>query len=89
MRLGTVAVVFVVIMLLAVVSIKGYELQQKANEYKQRQAYLESEITKEEQRSEQIAEYKKYTETNKYIEDIAKDKLGLVYENEIVFKSDD
>ena len=34
----------------------------------------------------EIAEYEKYTQTKQYIEEVAKDKLGLVYEGEIILK---
>ena len=47
---------------------------------------MESEIVKEEQRAEDIEEYRKYTETREYIEEVAREKLGLVYEGEVIFK---
>ena len=40
-------------------------------------------------RSEEIAEYEKYTHTKKYIEEVAKDKLGLIHEDEIIFREED
>ena len=33
-------------------------------------------------------QYRKYTQTKAYVEEVAKDKLGLVYEGEILFKED-
>ena len=50
------------------------------------QRELETEIAKEEQRAEDIEEYRKYTETREYIEEVAREKLGLVYEGEVIFK---
>ena len=50
---------------------------------------LMEEIGKEEQRTEEIKEYEKYTQTKQYIEEVAKDKLGLVHEGEIIFKDED
>jgi len=47
---------------------------------------LNAEILKEEQRAEDIAEYKEYTQTREYIEEVAREKLGLVYEGEVIFK---
>ena len=38
---------------------------------------------------EEIEEFNKYTKTTKYIEDIAREKLGLVYEDEIIIKTDE
>ena len=49
---------------------------------------LQQEIESEEARSEDIAEYEKYTQTKKYVEEVAKEKLGLVYQGEIIFKDE-
>ena len=43
-------------------------------------------IEQESKRTEQLNEFKTYTKTKKYAEEVAKDKLGLVYENEILFQ---
>lgn len=44
-------------------------------------------IEAEERRAEEMDELEAYTKTKKYIEDVAKEKLGLVYEDEVIFKS--
>ena len=49
---------------------------------------LQSEIIKEEQRAQEIEEYKEYTQTKEYIEEVAREKLGLVYEGEVIFKEE-
>ena len=49
---------------------------------------LREQIAEEEKRKEEIAEYEKYTRTKKYVEEVAKDKLGLVNEDEIIFKEE-
>ena len=54
-----------------------------------RLAELEAQIAEEEEKSEEIEEYSKYVQTKKYAEEVAKDKLGLVYEDEIIFKAED
>ena len=36
-----------------------------------------------------MKELETYTKTKKYAEEVAKDKLGLVYDNEIIFKEED
>lgn len=46
-------------------------------------------IEAEERRAEEIEELEAYTKTKKYVEDVAKEKLGLVYEDEVIFKSKD
>lgn len=78
----------VIVMLLVVVAGKSMELRTKQEEYARREAALEEAIAEEEKRAQEIEEYGKYTETKKYIEEVAKDKLGLVYDGEIVFKEE-
>lgn len=43
-------------------------------------------IELEEARSEELVDLDAYTKTKKYVEEVAKDKLGLVYEDEIIFQ---
>ena len=88
-RAGIVWASIVVLILVTVVSIKSISLMQKAREYQAREQALEEQIEYETQRSDEIAEYERYTETRKYIEDTAKEKLGLVYPGEIIFKNTD
>ena len=40
----------------------------------------------EQKRTDELNEYKKYIQTKKYVEDVAKDKFGLVYPDEIIFR---
>lgn len=55
----------------------------------ERVAELESQIEAEKEKAEEIEEYGKYVQTKKYAEEVAKEKLGLVYEDEIIFKAED
>ena len=69
-RFGMFLVTLVVLMLLLVVSIDCIRLKEKQVTYQAKLEELQAEIT----------------QTNAYIEEVAKDKLGLVYPDEIVFK---
>ena len=75
-------------MMLVVVGIKSIELREKKAYYAKREDELALQIEQEEQRAEEIKEYETYTQTKKYIEEVARDKLGLVYEGEILFKDE-
>ena len=77
-----------VVMLLVVVTFSGFMLQQKLEVYQQKELALQEQIDAEEERAKEIEEYEKYTQTKKYIEEVARDKLGLVYEGEILFKDE-
>ena len=46
------------------------------------------ETEEEHERTRKLTDYEKYTKTDKFVEEIAKEKLGLLYENEILFRSD-
>ncbi|MDE7016427.1 MAG: septum formation initiator family protein [Lachnospiraceae bacterium] len=87
-KTGMLLVTTVVLMMLIVVTIKSVELQGKKEAYLLREAELQEEIAAEKVRTEEIEEYGKYTQTKKYVEELAKDKLGLVYEGEIIFKDE-
>lgn len=47
---------------------------------------MQEQIDAENARAEQIREFGKEVQTKGYIEDVAREKLGLVYEGEILFK---
>ena len=88
-RLGMFLALMVVLMLLVVVSLKSAELRQKQETYAARERVLQEQIDAEKARTEEIEEYRKYTQTKKYVEEVAKDKLGLVNEGEIIYKPDE
>ena len=88
-RLGMFLVTIVVLMLLVVVSINSVGLRQKKESYLEREQALQDQIDAEEERTEQIEEYRKYTQTKKYVEEVAKEKLGLVNEGEIIYKPEE
>ena len=79
---------FVVLMLVAVIAFESNELRVKRDTYAAKEELLQQQIDKEEERAEEIAEYETYTKTKAYVEDIARDKLGLVYKGEILFKDE-
>lgn len=86
--MGMFLVTTVVLMMLLVVTVKSVELREKRATYMAKEEALQQEIESEEARSEDIAEYEKYTQTKKYVEEVAKEKLGLVYQGEIIFKDE-
>jgi len=88
-KFGMFLVTTVIVMMLVVVAINSIELKQKIAIYEAKEQALMEQIKEEEERAEEIDEFGKYTQTKKYIEEVAKDKLGLVHEGEIIFKDED
>ena len=68
---------------------KRQELKQKQETYAAKEQALQEQIDAENARTQEIEEYRKYTQTKKYVEEVAKDKLGLVKEGEIIYKPKD
>ncbi|MCM1136228.1 MAG: septum formation initiator family protein [Clostridium sp.] len=87
-RFGMFLACTVVVMLLVVVAVDSVELTAKRDDYRQRERELEEQILAEEDRAKEIEEYEKYTHTMKYKEEVARDRLGLVYEGEILFRDE-
>lgn len=87
-QFSVVLVVMVVILLAVVLAVGKYNIRKKKAEYDKRQEQLAIQIQNEVERATEIEEYEKYTKTKKYAEEVAKEKLGLVKEDEIVFISE-
>ena len=82
---GTKSIIFIVLVFVAVMSIQIYKLKEKDDILAEREQNLMQQLEEELQREEELKELDLYTRSMEYIKDMA-NKLGLVYENEIIFK---
>lgn len=80
-------ILLIVMAVFCVTAVGSLQLKQKNQNYQEREAALEKQIAEETERSKEIEDLETYTKTKKYVEDVAKEKLGLVYEDEILFKA--
>ncbi len=85
-RFSMFLVSLVVVMIMVTVAARSVEMRQKINEKRAELEQLEVQIAAEEQRALEIEEFSKEVKTRGYIENLAREKLGLVYEGEILFK---
>lgn len=76
----------VLVLLVVVAMIGSVSLQAKNKEYMAQEEELNTQIEEEKARAEEIEELEEHMGTQEYIEQIAKDKLGLIYEDEILFR---
>jgi cell division protein DivIC len=88
-KTGIGIIAFVILMLFGTVAYGRIGLQDKYKEDKLKIERLQSRIDEQEERAVDINNLKAYVQTKKYIEDIAREKLGLVYEDEIIFEPED
>lgn len=86
-RRSMLAVSAVIILLMAVVSVNAISLREKDRVYRAQETELKKQIEEEKERAAEIDALEKYVGTDEYVEEVAKDKLGLVNENEIIFKA--
>lgn len=78
----------VIVMLTVVLSVGSISLREKNQNYKEQEAKLEAQLEEQRVRSEEIDELEEYVGTDEYVEDVAKEKLGLINPNEILFKAE-
>ena len=82
------AVSSVIVMLMGEVSVNSVTLRAQEQEYQTQISDLETQIEEEKTRTEEIDGLEEYVGTDEYVEDVAKDKLGLIHENEIIFRAE-
>lgn len=80
-------VTVVVLLLLVVMSINIVRLYQRDEEYAQKEQNLTVQYEEETKREKDLLDFEAFTKTLDYVEEVAREKLGMVFENEIVFKS--
>lgn len=85
---SVVMVSMITVVLSVVVFTGGMSLKARNDEYKARESELRTMIEEETARSAEIDELKEYVGTDEYIESVAKEKLGLVHKDEILFKEE-
>ena len=88
-RFSMFLVSLVVVLIMIVVAVKSVDLQQKIDAKAKEEQLLDEQIAAEEQRAQDIESFGKEVQTKGYIEDVARDKLGLIYEGEIMFKENE
>ena len=85
-RVGKLWISVILAAFVAVMSVQIVRVHEKDQEYAARQAELELQLESETDRKAELEEYEAYTRSQKYVEDVAKSKLGLAHDDEIIFK---
>lgn len=88
-RMGKACVSGIVFMFLVVMSVQIVKLYKENQVQSARISELETQYEEATEEQKQLADYEQHIQSQEYIEEVAKSKLGLVYSNEIVFKEQD
>lgn len=88
-RTGAGIIAFVVLILFAIISYRRIGLAQELNKDKIELQRVKEQIEVQKEREVDIANLREYTKSKEYIEEIAREKLGLVYKDEVIFEKED
>ena len=87
--LAGLAVIVLMIIICLVVNRASGKLEDKNRLYEQQIEALNNQIVEQEQRKESLKTRSVYITTKQFIEEFAREKLGLVFEDEIIFRPED
>ena len=88
-KIAMLSITFVVAVLFIAMMTKSLKLQQQISDYMTEIKAVESQMEEEKERTKEIDEIKERMDTDEYVAEVAREKLGLVKDNEIVFKEEE
>lgn len=88
-RFSMFLVTLVLALILILVQVGSLELREKIDAKRAEMSLLDGQIEAEEARMIEIRKFSKEVQTRGYIEDVAREKLGMVYRDEILFQQKD
>lgn len=86
--LGMMGIAVIALVLLGSLMLQTKILQSRLDYYDSKTSDLEKSIENEKDRTKEIDVEKEYMKTDEYVEEAAREKLGLVKDNEIVFQEE-
>lgn len=88
-KLCTSMIVVCVLLLACIVFYKSIDLREKRDELRVQAAELQVQIENAEAEYQALEAREEYMQTKKYVEDVARNQLGLVYPDEIVIRPEE
>lgn len=86
---GVGLIAFIVLTLCAAIAYKQIDLKDQSKKKQEQIEKLEARIQGEEERAVEIENFRAYVQTKGYIEKIAREKLGLVNPDDVIFKKEE
>ncbi len=88
-RMGMFSIGVVAVIFLGILLYEGQNLRSQLDFYQEKEEKLNQQIEAEQERTDEIDKTKEYMQTDEYAEDVARNKLGLVKDNEVVFEEEE
>lgn len=86
-RRGMYSIAVIVAVMLVGLLAQSQSLRAKNAEYQTQKEELEQQIKDEEVRAEEISDMSEYLNSDEYVEKLAREKLGLVYEDDVIYRA--
>lgn len=87
-RTGLFLVMTVVLLFCGTLAVHSISLKADCQTLQKQTEELEAKKADLEKERESIQEQRAYMQTDEYVENVAREKFGLVYDNEIIFKAE-
>lgn len=87
-RTGLFLVMTVVLLFCGTLGVRSISLRANCEKMQEQKQELQQKKQSLQKEKRSIEEKKAYMKTNEYVENVAREKFGLVYDNEIIFKAE-
>ena len=87
-RIGMIVIAVVVVVLISVMLMQSSGLKKKIAAFQVSNEALEEQIQVEQDRAESLKTLPDYVNSDEFVEKTAREKFGLVYEDEIIYQAD-
>ncbi len=82
-----VLITLIVVCFIAVLGVRRISLKRTEAAYLRQEKQIMAQIDQEKERTQEIADLEEYMSSDRYIEDTAREKLGMAYPNDILLKA--
>lgn len=86
---GLKIIALAVLVLFAIITASSLRLQEEKHALEKRKSELEVALQTEQERSEELEDQRAYMQTVRYIEDVARRVLGLVYPEDTIIRPEE
>lgn len=87
--IAVLGIIILTVVICGAIFLAARNIEKKNAEYDAQIALLTQQIADEEERKAELEYYSVYITTKQFIEEFAREKLGLVFEDELIFRPED
>ena len=88
-RFGMAVIAVVVSILIIVLLVQSHSMKKKISAYQDTNQKLSQAIAEEKGRTEELKSLPDYVQSDAFVEKTAREKFGLAYDNEVIFRAEE